>query len=128
MAGMTPEGERSWSRTLPAGPRTGAEARWFLSEALQDEDVDIDFDAAKLLTTEVASNAARHGKEPIELSIELNEDDLRVSVLDHGLGFDPADLPGPSDTGGRGIPLLRELSSEWGVDRRDDGTEVWFRI
>ena len=125
---MRPKGERSWSHTLPAGPRTGAEARWFLSEALQDQDVDIDVDAAKLLTTEVASNAARHGKEPIELSIELEESDLRVSVFDHGPGFDPATLPGPGDTGGSGVPLLRELSSEWGVDRRDDGMEVWFRI
>jgi anti-sigma regulatory factor (Ser/Thr protein kinase) len=125
---MRPESERSWSHTLPAGPRTGAEARWFLSEALQDQDVDIDVDAAKLLTTEVASNAARHGKEPIELSIELEESDLRVSVFDHGSGFDPAILSGPSDTGGGGIPLLRELSSEWGVDRKDAGTEVWFRI
>jgi anti-sigma regulatory factor (Ser/Thr protein kinase) len=118
---------RAWSRTLPAGPRTGAEARWFLAEALQDEDVEIDFDAAKLLTTEVATNAARHGKEPIELSIELEEEDLRVSVFDHGPGFDPESLPGPSETGG-GIPLLQSLSSEWGVDRKDDSTEVWFRI
>ena len=125
---MSPPGEpRAWARTLPAGPRTGAEARWFLSEALEDEDVDIDFDAAKLLTTEVATNAARHGKEPIELSIELDED-LRVSVFDHGPGFDPATLSGPTETGGRGISLVRELSSEWGVDRKEDGTEVWFRI
>jgi len=119
---------RAWSRTLPAGPRTGADARWFLSEALQDEDVDIDFDAAKLLTTEVATNAARHGKEPIELSIELEEGDLRVAVFDHGSGFDPGTLPGPSETGGRGIPLIKSLSSEWGVDRKDDGTEVWFKV
>jgi anti-sigma regulatory factor (Ser/Thr protein kinase) len=126
---MGPSSEsRSWSRTLPAGPRTGAEARWFLSEALQGEDVDIDFDAARLLTTEVATNAARHGKEPIELSIELEEQDLRVSVFDHGEGFDPATLTGPTETGGRGISLVRELSSEWGVERKEDGTEVWFRI
>ena len=126
---MAPPAEpRSWSRVLPAGPRAGAEARWFLSEALQDEDVEIDFDAAKLLTTEIATNAARHGKEPIELSIELQEEDLRVSVFDHGSGFDPESLPGPSETGGRGIPLLKSLSSEWGVDLQEDGTEVWFRI
>jgi anti-sigma regulatory factor (Ser/Thr protein kinase) len=123
----SPDEPRSWSRVLPAGPRTGTEARWFLAHALQDEDLDIDLDAAKLLTTEIASNAARHGKEPIELSIELGEG-LRVSVLDHGPGFDPASLPAPTPTGGGGIPLLRSLSSEWGVDRREDATEVWFRI
>jgi anti-sigma regulatory factor (Ser/Thr protein kinase) len=119
-----PSESRSWSRTLPAGPRTGAEARWFLAEALEDEDVDIDFDAAKLLTTEVATNAARHGKEPIELSIELEEQDLRVSVLDQGAGFDPKD----EALRGTGITLIDALSSEWGAQQTEEGAEVWFKV
>ena len=80
---------------------------------------------AALLTTEVASNAARHGKEPIELSITLG-DGLRVSVFDHGSGFDPEDQTIRS--GGWGVNLIEQLSSEWGVDRTEAGTEVWFRI
>jgi signal transduction histidine kinase len=35
-------------------------------------------------------DAARHGEEPIELSISLEDAGLRVAVLDHGQGFDPS--------------------------------------
>jgi hypothetical protein len=31
-------------------------------------------------------------------------------------------------TGGWGVNLIERLSSEWGVDRTDEGTEVWFRL
>jgi anti-sigma regulatory factor (Ser/Thr protein kinase) len=123
-----PREPQSWSRVLSAGPRTAAEARAFISEVLrQRDDVVADPYAAALLTSEVATNAARHGKEPIELSISLEEDSLRVSVFDHGDGFDPAALE-PRPEGGWGLMVLDSLSSSWGVDRRQDGTEVWFRI
>jgi anti-sigma regulatory factor (Ser/Thr protein kinase) len=79
---------------------------------------------AALLTTEVASNAARHGGEPIDLSIDLEEEDLRVSVLDHGSGFDPGDVT----QAGLGIKLVDRLSSDWGAIRTDDGMEVWFKV
>jgi hypothetical protein len=52
---------RYWSRVLPAGPMTAAEARWFLREALTDVDVAGDIEDALLLTSEVASNAVRDG-------------------------------------------------------------------
>jgi anti-sigma regulatory factor (Ser/Thr protein kinase) len=126
MEGSFPPGPRSWSRTLRAGPTTAAEARWFLWEALKDQDVSADMADAALLTTEAASNAARHGKEPIELSISLEEEGLRVSVFDQGLGFDPHEEITRSR--GSGVNLIERLSTDWGVDRSEDGTEVWFRI
>jgi serine/threonine-protein kinase RsbW len=126
MEGSPPPGSRSWSRTLRAGPATAAEARWFLWEAPNDQDVSVNMDDAALLTTEVVSNAARHGREPIELSITLEDEGLRVSVFGQGPGFDPEDEA--IRTGGWGVNLIEQLSSQWGVDRKDDGAEVWFRL
>jgi anti-sigma regulatory factor (Ser/Thr protein kinase) len=107
----------------------------FLSEALERFDVDVDREAAYLLMSEIASNAARHGKEPIDVSISVEEEGLRVSVLDRGAGFDPEELrfdrdftSHPQAEGGWGLQVVHNLSSEWGVQRRDDGTEVWFRL
>ena len=105
----------------------------FLSEALRSFDVEVDKDAAHLLTSEIASNAVRHGKEPIDLSVSVEEEGLRVSVFDRGSGFDPDELRFvqslSADTeGGRGLYLVQHLASEWGVRRRDEGTEVWFRL
>jgi anti-sigma regulatory factor (Ser/Thr protein kinase) len=115
--------ERSWSRELPAGPDTASEARWFLLEALREREEPLDLATAALLTTEVASNAARYGREPIELSIDLEEESLRVSVFDHGAGFDPGGIQS-----GLGIKLVDRLSTDWGADRTDDGIDVWFRL
>jgi anti-sigma regulatory factor (Ser/Thr protein kinase) len=121
-----PASRRSWSTALRAGPTTSSEARWFLLEALRDEDVASDVGDAALLATEVASNAAHHGREPIEIGITLEDEGLRVSVFDRGPGFDPTDEA--VRTTGSGINLIEALASEWGVDRTDDGTDVWFRI
>lgn len=131
--GPVPDPPRSRSKELRAGPRTATEARLFLSEALGSFDVEVDIDAAHLLTSEIASNAVRHGKEPIDVSVSMEEPGLRVSVFDRGSGFDPEELrfdQGLSleTEGGRGLQLVHALSSEWGVERSDDGTEVWFRL
>ncbi|HEX5937062.1 MAG TPA: ATP-binding protein [Actinomycetota bacterium] len=118
---------RTRSRTVPAGPTCSSQARWFLWAAVQDvPDLDVDLVEAALLTTEVASNASRHGKEPIDLSVALEDPGLRVSVHDTGPGFDPDD--DAVRGAGYGVRLMEALAAEWGVERRDDGTEVWFRM
>jgi anti-sigma regulatory factor (Ser/Thr protein kinase) len=126
MEGSRPPERRSWSRTLRAGPAAPAEARWFLWEALNGQDVSVNMDDAVLLTSEAATNAARHGKEPIEMSITLEEEALQVSVFDRGPGFDPEDEAVRSH--GFGVNMIERLSSEWGVRRGQGGTEVWFRM
>ena len=114
------------SKVLPAGPQTSSEARWFLMEALKNYDATVDMGAAALLTGELASNAARHGGEPIGMSISFEHDGLRVSVQDQGPGFDPADEGIRSS--GSGMRLVEALASDWGVERGEAGTEVWFTI
>jgi signal transduction histidine kinase len=71
-------------------------------------------------------DAARHGREPIKVNVSLEEDGLRVSVDDRGSGFDPTD----ETTRGKGwgVKLVEALASDWGVEQRDEGTEVWFKV
>lgn len=131
--GLVPDPPRSRSKELRAGPRTAEEARLFLSAALESLNVDVDKDAARLLTSEIASNAVRHGKEPIDVSVSVEEQGLFVSVFDRGSGFDRDDLRfdrglSLETEGGRGLQLVHALSSDWGVERSVDGTEVWFRL
>ena len=133
--GLDPDSSRSVSTELRAGPRTPAEARLFLSKALERFDVDVDTDAARLLMSELASNGARHGKEPIDVSISVEHEGLRVSVVDHGAGFDMGDVAfdgglseGDWAEDGRGLQLVHALSADWGMQRSAGGTEVWFRL
>ena len=84
----------------------------------------MDVETAALLTSEVASNAARHGREPIELSISLEKEGLRVSVVDQGAGFDSKD----EALRGTRITLIEAVSSDWGAQQTEEGTEVWFKV
>jgi anti-sigma regulatory factor (Ser/Thr protein kinase) len=87
------------------------------------------FEVAMLLTSELVTNALKHGVGDIELVIRL-EDRLRVEVYDQApdlprrLGSAPlADL-------GRGLMLVERLSSRWGAERVGGFGEkrVWFEL
>lgn len=82
------------------------------------------------MTSELASNAARHGSEevglPIEGLAEAEGDQLRVTVHDQGSRFDPLTVMEGSRIGE--LTLVDRLSSQWGVERTERRTDVRFEI
>jgi anti-sigma regulatory factor (Ser/Thr protein kinase) len=111
----------------PARAR-GAVTRW-------GEDVGLD-DALlldlRLLVSEVVTNAVRHGRlapvDEIELGVDLAGERVRVQVRDGGGGFDEY-LPVPSadDVSGRGLYLVHQISSAWGLDPGPP-FGIWFEL
>jgi Histidine kinase-, DNA gyrase B-, and HSP90-like ATPase len=96
-------------------------ARWF---AGTHETIDIQL--AKLLTSELVSNAVVHGRGRITLRAGLDEDRLLVEVLDEGDGL-PAIREGRFQPGnGWGLKIVDAASSRWGV--HEGTTHVWFEI
>ena len=88
-------------------------------------------DDARLMVSEVVTNAVRHAglttADEIELEVRFEPDGVLVVVTDHGCGFDR--MPARPSIGGWGLPLLQRLSDGWGVLPGDDGGSiVWFRI
>jgi PAS domain S-box-containing protein len=87
-------------------------------------------ESARLLTSELVTNAVRHGPnapgDQIRLRVTVRDDAVRVEVSDPGVGFQhPAGRH--ADVGGWGLMLVAGLSDRWGVL---DGapTTVWFEI
>lgn len=85
----------------------------------------------ELLTSELVTNAIRHGArdphESILLRAENVDSTVRVEVCDEGLnGFD-ADPSGTGllEPGGNGLLLVDALSSRWGVQHGHPQC-VWF--
>jgi anti-sigma regulatory factor (Ser/Thr protein kinase) len=84
----------------------------------------------ELLTTELVSNAVRHGGadegETVVLHLAIAPRCVRVEVCDRGRGFE-AGHPTPHGEGGYGLFIVSEVSSRWGVSR-EDGTCAWFEL
>jgi anti-sigma regulatory factor (Ser/Thr protein kinase) len=95
---------------------------WFGSTLASDE-----LHGAKLLTSELVTNAIMHGRGRIVMSAHLDGDTLRVEVADEGPGFDyAADRRSLDHLRGRGLTIVQAESSRWGVN--DDSARVWFEL
>jgi serine/threonine-protein kinase RsbW len=109
---------------LPAEARAAQVARATLEPYLAAVDPDRRGDA-RLLVTELVTNAIRHGRPPVSLTIEQEGSCLRVDVEDAGAGR-PLRRPEPGADGGWGLLLVESSADRWGV--ADGSTRVWFEI
>ena len=111
---------------LPAEPLSAARARRFVSGTVGtwvDDDV---IEAARLVVSELVTNAIRHAGTAIEVGVVRTLDGLRVEVWDSA-----ATLPVPrgatlSDESGRGLEIVDAVAQSWGVEPGPDGGKwVW---
>ena len=81
---------------------------------------------AKLAASELITNALEHSglrrDDVIELTTELGEGLLRISVRDPGPG------PGHRLRPGLGLRIVERASDRWGFDRGAETTCWWFEI
>lgn len=81
---------------------------------------------------EMMVNAVTHGNgysrdKSVHLDIESSREEIRVAVRDEGEGFDPKDVPDPTQpdnllkTSGRGLLLMGALADEFSIRRAEAG-------
>ncbi|MET9362309.1 ATP-binding protein [Streptomyces sp. NPDC006632] len=132
-----------WRIALPHTAAAVPIARALIRTALADIDAGVDdgaradSDTAELLTAELVANAVEHtaGEAPIELVVELLASGCQVEVHD-GSPVPPGDLSGPEpgphpdpwQEHGRGLLLIRTLSSACGHRPTAHGKAVWFTL
>jgi anti-sigma regulatory factor (Ser/Thr protein kinase) len=87
-------------------------------------------DLAELLTSELVTNAVRHGTGRVTLVIECGDGVLAISVSDDDPGMPFAQPEELLAVGGRGVRMVQRLSQSWGVTPRESGNGkmVWFRL
>ena len=117
-------------RTLPPTPESATLARWLVIDLLRDTLPEDSLDTAALLTTELVSNAIRHTRDELVLSVRLEGGDLRVGVADSSHRRPQLVQVAERDTSGRGLHLVDALAARWGVepDERGLGKTVWFEL
>ncbi|WP_079024336.1 ATP-binding protein [Streptomyces scabiei] len=131
-----PSAPASWRVALPHTAAAVPMARALVRTALTELQHGADCDTAELLTAELVANAIEHaaGDGPIELVVELVPTGCKVEVHDPDPA-PPGDLttpghidPDPWQEHGRGLLLIRALSSACGHRPTDSGKAVWFRL
>ncbi|MGP4000327.1 ATP-binding protein [Streptomyces sp. 8N706] len=124
-----------WRIDLPHTTAAVPLARALIRSALAELDEPADRDTAELLTAELVANAVNHthGDEPIELVVELLAGGCQIEVHDRNPA-PPGDLAGAHsdpyalEEHGRGLLLIRALSSRAGYRPTPRGKAVWFTL
>jgi hypothetical protein len=117
------------SRQFEPGYLVPFAARRFLDETLRRwEYTGTVVDDARLLLTELVTNAVVHAKSPVSVSIRMQRPGLRLSVGDRSR-VPPIPRAGADEPlGGHGLRLVAALSRAWGVDATADGKIVWAEL
>lgn len=124
----SPLGEAGLFVTLPPEPRSARSARRFITDALRGEDTEQWELAAKLLVTELVTNAILHARTEITVRLALEDDGPRILVSDRSPRM-PSPRSYSSDaTTGRGLALVERLSSDWGIEAHEGGKTVWAKL
>jgi anti-sigma regulatory factor (Ser/Thr protein kinase) len=111
---------------LPASKKAPALARKAL-DALDGELTGLR-EQARLLVSELVTNAVRHAdlqaEDKIELVVVEAPSAVRIEVADPSDGFEPPAQPSRHPDGGFGLYFVDRIADRWGADHR----AVWFEL
>jgi anti-sigma regulatory factor (Ser/Thr protein kinase) len=114
---------------LPADATSVAAARDFVTTCLTKWSVAEAADDIGLVVDELVTNAIKHARSPVTVSIAHRADRIIVNVEDESTDDPRPDmLAGPMDEEGRGLRLVSHMAREWGSTRLPDGKRVWAEI
>lgn len=128
----TPETDRGAHRAsvvLEAEATAPRAARTFVASVLRTWGLTEYADTACLLTSELVTNAVRHGRGPVGLRIGRGHYETLVEVRDHGNDEVRRSRRPTADTEtGRGLAIVELLADRWGVVPGNTGKTVWFAL
>ncbi len=121
--------QRTRRLLLISGPAAAAQARSLVRAAIRDWDVPVDAPTAALLTSELVTNAIRHGKgRAIMLVINRDCVQFRVDVHDTSRSAPVREDACAYAETGRGLMLVSHLSTDWGYYPTVKGKAVYFTL
>jgi anti-sigma regulatory factor (Ser/Thr protein kinase) len=111
---------------LPADVGSVAQARALIAQNVCDDLPDECLEVVLLLTSELVTNAVRHGIGPVGVHLVRGDGVVRVGVEDQSPQW-PVLRPIDRDAlNGRGLFLVDAMATDWGVLAGDAGKTVWF--
>lgn len=112
----------------PAQPENVFEARQFVADHLRSHQLSAVVDDARLVVSELATNALRHAGTSFSVTVSGRDDCVEIEVGDGDATWVTAMSLRAADfgLGGRGLRIVGRLSADWGVrPRPEGGKSVW---
>jgi anti-sigma regulatory factor (Ser/Thr protein kinase) len=79
--------------------------------------------------SELATNAVLHARSDFEVTVIKSRERVRVEVFDQNTRLPSFAAAPPDAYSGRGLVILRELATAWGVESHSDvGKTIWFEV
>jgi anti-sigma regulatory factor (Ser/Thr protein kinase) len=126
---ISPAAADEFSADFPAERDAPGSARHFVADAFVRWGHAGDLlEDAKLLVTELATNAVVHARSPFSVVVRADNSRVRVSVQDASPATPTLRDGGPSVPSGHGIRLVDALAADWGVELTADGKTVWAEL
>ncbi len=112
-----------------AGPHAPGAARDFLADALRRwGHSGALVDDAKLVISELATNAVIHARSAFSVTARSEASGLRLSVSDASMDEPRLSSDGHAISSGHGLRVVAALASRWGVEPGVDGKTVWAEL
>lgn len=120
---------------LPYGPKAAEVAREAVAVALHGTEADL-LDDARLITSELATNAFASGSPPLVLCVDRTTPTtgglrVEITVTDGGCSHSPPSSPPDSEEeaeSGRGLVIVEALADDWSLTTGPHGTRAWCRL
>lgn len=83
---------------------------------------------AKVVVSELATNAVVHAGTPFKVSVSCDGSAIRIAVRDWSARHPVVRSAPPTALSGRGLHLIDALTDRWGVEEDSDGKSVWAEL
>lgn len=113
----------TWS--IPADIEQATHVRAEVAEVLRRWGCGHLVDDATVVTSELVTNALRHGAGERELRLSPANGGVLLEVSDTGDGWPHIRDDDPLTPGGLGLVIVDRISADWGAARNDRGKVVW---
>lgn len=115
--------------TLPGMTASVPTARRFVESVLSGWGLPELGWTAAMLTSELATNCTLHAGTTFSVRVtRTGESAVRLEVSDSSLRLPQQRQHSATSTTGRGLRIIGELSSAWGVQTSPDGKTVWVEL
>ena len=83
---------------------------------------------AAQIVSELAANCALHARTPFTVTVTADDAAIRIEVQDDAVGVVQQRSYSETATTGRGLRMVGQLASDWGVATHTSGKTVWVLL